>query len=521
MGPAVNSAPPSPIPNKEALSTGESMKTKLIAYLALFFSIAISQCALGGTFGGVANCSFANIPVCRPASSSGNQYTTGTTPATDGQSPTILADISGSGNNATLIGGTTAGVLRQFSNGGDGSQAKIEFNNTGYALPSGVTIGGGSPTLEGTLFFCGRPSAYGNSGFPMALGDCTFPYQVITTIPTMVNNEGGGITTFPQSEVMSPLAPTVYAVRFKGGVEMKLYVGTNHTTSVVPAFNVPNATKTGGSIGSLSTGNFWNGDYQGCAVFSQALTDAQVVQVIQYMQDMIAPGNTNVAQVLFFGDSRTAGYNATETTNYPIQRSWPWRVTRMLGGRIRPWNVAVAGQDIASQTAIVANHVGVFSADYQYRVAIAELGINNVRAGATVAQMQAAYATLISTINSGTVKPTSILMMTMAVDGNSTGPQTIIFQQVNQWLKGGGLGPGVTIIKNGDDVRLGTTSYVEPDLLHQNDAGQGVYAQNALGPLLTAIGQSPFGPHSVLINNGAVRQHNQSKTGSNGSALQN
>lgn len=440
-----------------------------------------------GTFAGISNCSFAHLAVYRAASGVGNQYNTGTTQATDGQTVATLVDISGSGNNAPLVVGSTAAVLRVFGNDIDGAEAKMEFNNSGYTLPAGVTMGGGSPTGEGTMFFFGRPAAYGNSGFPMAVGDCSFPYQVLNTSPNLVQNQGGGLTTFPQNEVIGPMAPNVYACRYKAGVEMKFYVGTNHRIAFTPAGNIPSVTKTGGFVGSFGTGNYWIGDYRGCAVFSQALTDAQVVQVLQFAQDMMNPGYTNAAQVMFFGDSRTAGYDATETTSYPIQRSWPWRVTRMLGGRIRPWNVAVGGQTIALQTAGIINQVPCFSADYPIRIAMGEVGINDIRTGRTLSQIQADYVALVAALNSGTVNPTHIIFMTIVVDGNATSPQSTLRQQVNAWLMGDGLGPTVTIVDNAVDTRLGTTQYVESDLLHQSDAGQGVYAANAVGAILLPL----------------------------------
>ena len=454
-----------------------------------------------------------------------------------------------SGNYATQTTAANQPIYAPFGGwgAGDGSQACIKFPNyhgggftpasiaeqmtSGAAasnfflnLPTSCSIGGGSVAGEATIFVAGRFGLL--AGGPFIIGN------VAGTCTAITNSNNGSYDTntacvlsrivgdhvnvaFLTPFIWPNLTPCVICLRGAqaGGVigdkQIDLFIGTTYRETVQSAQLFPNnATVTGGLLGSLSTttGSALDCDISEFLVFNVALSDANVLQIIQTMQDKICGGFSNQAFVLFFGDSRTRGNNAQFEID-PSNRSWPKRCLSQLGGYATGMNTAVIGDTVGSQTARLVNtysrgnttpnYAGVLQTvapdsenqnSFAKIVACGEVGINDIYFnGQTAAQVEASLTTLYTDLlNSGASTVVAMTIVPPAVGNvfNGTTWTTAMSNttaSVNAWIKNTAptLIPGVVCCDNASDARWAKPGYIGSDGLHPDDPGYGVYAQNA------------------------------------------
>jgi lysophospholipase L1-like esterase len=391
-----------------------------------------------------------------------------------------LDDQSGNANTVTQASSANAPLLSQFGATVESQEPALRFrsvNSQFLSIPSTVKLGDGSPANEGTIIMCVRAQP-GNNGFYWAAGGFGFWPQGSFG---QLNIFSGSENPFPNPFAVNTFGPQVIAIRFKSG-ETKLYGDTNYTDSIPT--NFLSGTVSGGYIGSLNgSGFFADFDFYDLALFDQALSDADVLTVMQGMKDRVAPNEGLYAQVLAFGDSRTYGHNST-TGDLPRSRSWPARTKRALSGAGQWYSSAHTGDTIANQsTALTAYLTLLKPSIYSKRIVIGEIGINDIRAGSSAATIQSSLTSLAAQILAGGA--TQVFFLTIAPGSAITGSAETVRQTVNAWLVSGGI-PGVTIINNAADPRLTIPNYADPDGLHFTDSGYGVYTENtttALQPL--------------------------------------
>src|SRR5580658_2338954 len=218
-------------------------------------------------------------------------------------------DASGNANTVTQSTPSSAPLLSQFGGIAESQEPALRFRSGAsqfLPIPSGVKMGDGSPASEGTIIICLRliPGAAGclwtTSGPALQVG---YPSAQQTTI--RFNNN---FYTFPNPFAINTFGPQVIAIRFNSA-GVKLYGDTNYTDTLSNV--LLSGTVSGGFIGSYNASLlFTDFDLFDFAQFDQALSDADVLTVMQGMKDRVAPTEGQSAQVLAFGDSRTAGYNS-------------------------------------------------------------------------------------------------------------------------------------------------------------------------------------------------------------------
>ena len=452
-----------------------------------------------GTFLGFSGCTGAYSTLADVNSSdltlgqSGHVYSdAGTTPALNGQPVRQWYDESGSGNHATQATAANRPLFRQFGGWHPvGAQACVSFDGAAsqyLTLPAGVAMGNGGTANEGTVLMAMRGAA-DQATFVWYLGNIGF-WQVSVS---QVGIFRGGNNPMPTPARMPVLHPFVQAVRFKAG-ESRYYYGSgpggyNEALST----NYLSGTQAGGYVGAYTSAGFYpTMDLTDLAFFNRALSDAEMAAALGLLQDRVCPEWTNSAQVLFFGDSRTAGADSNVSFNFPAWRSWPSRMLRRIGGYARANSIAHAGDTVANQQAAFTASQGTLSTRYARNLAVGELGINDVRAGTPAATIQSSLAGIWSSMLANGA--TAVLALTIAPASSLTGGQEAVRQAVNAWMTTPGNVPaGVTVVDNAADPRLVTSGYADVDGLHWTDAGYGVYAANAAAAVRAALGIAPGG----------------------------
>jgi len=386
-------------------------------------------------------------------------------------------DNSGNGNTVTQSSSSAAPLLSQFGGIAESQEPALRFRSSGsqfLPIPSGVKIGDGSPASEATIIMCLRAQP-GNGGFYWGTGSQGFWPTGTASVGIF---SGSANHSFPNAFTVNTFAPQVLAIRFKSA-ETKLYGDTNYTDTI--ATNFLSGSVAGGFIASLSgTGFFADIDLYDFAIFDQALSDADVLAVMQGMKDRVAPNEGLYGQVLAFGDSRTAGYNSS-VGDLGVSRSWPGRAKRLLGGIGQLYSSAHIGDTIANQATALSTWLTLLKPSvYSRRIVIGEIGINDIRAGSSAAAVQSGLTSLAGQILSGGAS--QVFFLSIAPSSSTTGSAETVRQTVNAWLLAGGI-PGITVIDNAADPRLAVPGYADPDGLHFSDSGYGVYAENTASVL--------------------------------------
>jgi lysophospholipase L1-like esterase len=380
-------------------------------------------------------------------------------------------DNSDNDNTVTQSTAASAPLLSQFGSITESHEPALRFRSISsqfLPIPAAVKMGDGSPASEGTLIICLRAQP-ANAGFFWANGIGLWP----TATASLGIFSSGSNHSFPNPFMVNTFSPQVIAVRFKSG-ETKLFGDTNYTDTI--STNFLSGTSTGGFIGSLTSSSFFaDFDLYDFVIFDQALSDADVLTVMQGMKDRVAPNEGLLGQVLAFGDSRTAGYNSGAGA-LSVSRSWPGRAKRALGGIGQWYSSAHVGDKIADQSTALTTFLTLLKPSiYSKRIVIGEVGVNDINAGSSAATVQSALTSLANQILAGGA--TTAIFLTIAPGAAITGAAETVRQTVNAWLVAGGI-PGITVINNAADPRLTLPNYADPDGLHFLDPGYGVYSQN-------------------------------------------
>lgn len=444
----------------------------------------------------------------------------GTTPNTSGSQ--VYATASGSAQPTLHMFGRTGDP--------DGSQPQLLFSTSNYlTLPSSAAIGNNGTTAnEGTIIICARvdPTAQTNGGvgYPFVIGGSIGLYFSATNT---INAYNGSVNAFPNAFNFDPFKPQCLALRFSstagavGAAQTKFYAGQKFS-SVINS-NLLSGSKTGGTINNSAGSYSLAMGVSEFLMFNVALTDAQIFSIMQAIQDRVCPGWTDSAQVLFFGDSRAIGYtpNSGTFTNEAYARQWPRRCLSQVGGYATSYNQGVSGNTIAQQQTVFATNAALLSSSsYGKCVCVGEIGVNDIRAGTTAANIEYGGTSGTGTSTSPATGSllylcnymlahgaTNVVAMTIApsVSGSLqlTSSQETVRQAVNAWMTTpGNLPPGVTVCDNASDARLTNIYYMASDGLHPNDAGYGVYSQNAAKTLKKVLGLSGGIVLPVSLNGG-------------------
>jgi lysophospholipase L1-like esterase len=386
-------------------------------------------------------------------------------------------DSSGNSNTLTQSASANAPLISQFASIAESPEPAMRFRSASsqfLPIPAGAKLGDGSPANEGTIIMCLR-ALPGLDGFPWSTGSI----GIWPTGTAQLSIFNGSEHAFPNPFALNIFGPQPIAVRFNSA-GTKFYGDTNYTDSI--ATNFLTGSVTGGFIGSLNgSGFFADMDLYDFAQFDQALSDADVLTVMQAMKDRVSPLEGQFAQVLAFGDSRTQGYNASNGV-LPVARSWPARTKRALGGAGQWFSSAHAGDTIANQSTALTTFLTLLKpAIYSKRIVIGEVGVNDILAGSSAATIQSALTSLAAQIIAGGA--THTIFLTIAPAPSITGAGETVRQTVNTWLKSGGI-PNITVLDNAADPRLAVSGYYDPaDGLHFLDPGYGVYAESATSAL--------------------------------------
>ncbi|MGA2232319.1 MAG: hypothetical protein ABSH22_15585 [Tepidisphaeraceae bacterium] len=282
----------------------------------------------------------------------------------------------------------------------DGCVAFLDFPVNDYpsstqsclALPSSCEIGGGAVANEGTIIWCGRMKP--NGGYNGGSGPSPMNLFHIGNTSLSFSQSGQGVNAvyngsahnFQKTFVIPDMHPVTIALRFSsasgtiGVSQTKLYVGQNFTDTIAGG-NVLSGTQSGGYIGYENVNYNVAQELAEFIVFDRALTDTQILTIMQTMQDRVCGGYTIPAQIFYFGDSRTQGQSPDVDPNGDaIRRNWPMRAGKRLG-RTANWqiNISQSGNSVTMQQAAWNNINGVVdTADFSNSVAIGEVGVNDV-----------------------------------------------------------------------------------------------------------------------------------------------
>jgi lysophospholipase L1-like esterase len=420
-------------------------------------------------------------------------------------------------------GGTPGSIAEQMSAG-----AGVAASNFFLNLPTSCSIGGGAVAGEATIFIAGRFGLLSSGPFIIGniAGTCTaitnsnngsYDANSACCITRITGNHAQ--TAFVEPFIWPNLSPCVICLRGAqasgviGNKQIDLFIGTTFQVTAPNAQLFPaNATVTGGLLGSLSSssGGALDCEIAEFLVFNVALSNANVLQIIQTMQDKICGGYSNQDFILFFGDSRTRGNNAQFQID-PLNRAWPKRCLNQLGGSATGMNMALIGDTVGSQTARLVNTYSRSNSAPNYAavlqnimannsfgkaVACGEVGINDIFFnGQTAAQVEASLTTLYtalidhgaSTVVAMTIPPPAVGTVFAGTTWTTAMNNTLA--SVNAWIKNTapGLIPGVVCCDNASDPRWSNPGYIGADGLHPDDPGYGVYAQNAARTLADVL----------------------------------
>ena len=381
-------------------------------------------------------------------------------------------DNSGNANTVTQPTAASAPLLSQFGCIAETPEPALRFRSASsqfLPIPSSVKIGDGSPTSEATIIICLR-ALPGNDGFFWATGTQGFWPTAATSVGIF---SGGANHSFPNPFTINTFAPQPIAIRFKSG-ETKLFGDTNYTDTI--ATNFLTGTVSGGFIGTLGGANFFaDFDFYDLAIFDQALSDADVLTVMQGMKDRVAPTEGLYGQLLAFGDSRTAGYNSV-AGNLITSRSWPGRAKRDLGGIGQWYSCAHAGDKIADQSTALTTFLTLLKPSiYSKRIVIGEVGVNDINAGSSAATVQSALTNLATQILTGGA--TTAIFLTIAPGAAETTRQSV--NRLAQIRAQSPASPSSTTPPTQDSPSPPTPT---PTACISYDPGYGVYAKNTAPP---------------------------------------
>lgn len=434
----------------------------------------------------------------------------GTTPANSGDAAYQWNDQSGSGNHLTQATAGNRPVFNAYTAtlaaGGAATLAPygatIDTYRPAAATPALLFDGSTSflniptslalPSSGGTVLLCSRgpyfaPISFGTDGV------LTINYGWCGGAPQKMGIYNGAVRAFPAATYLPTLTPIVHGIRCSAALgESRLYLGTNQTSAI--AANYINFAMTGGAVGrtlNLSAGGFGNFSFVGeiyeIVVFNFALSDTQMKTVLAAMQAANGiRGDANLNQVVFIGDSLTAGGPGTPAMSH----CYPWQLCQQFGGAFKPLMVAVPGQNISQQQSLVTGQVLPLElTPFAANVAVVCCGTNDIGQGRTAVQVVSDLTSMCGGLRAAGFKTIVATITPRNAATSFTADNITTLNTVNASLRAGYTAYADALADWAGDSRLSdcTNATYFNDQCHTTDAGDGVKAaivKTVLEPLL-------------------------------------
>lgn len=363
----------------------------------------------------------------------------------------------------------------------DGSASYLDIPASLAIPPAGATV---LVLTRGPYF---SPISFGTDG------TYTVNFGWTGGTPQKMSIYNSGLREFPAVTYLPTLTPIVHGIRCSAALnESRLYVGTNQQSALGQSFI--NFAMTGGAVGrtlNLSYGGPGNFSFAGeiyeIVVFNFALSDNQMKTMLSAMQaanGIRADANSN--QIVFIGDSLTAGGPGTPA----MSRCYPWQLCQQFGGSFKPLLLAVPGQNISQQQALVTNQVlPLDRAPFTANVAVVCCGSNDIPQGRTATQVVNDLTSLCNGLRAAGFKVILATPTPRNAATSYTADNITTLNTVNASLRAGYTAFADALADWASDSRLSdcTNATYFSDQCHTTDAGDGVKAaivKTVLDPLL-------------------------------------
>jgi lysophospholipase L1-like esterase len=410
----------------------------------------------------------------------------GVTLCTNGDPVYQLNDLSGNARTATQ-----ATATNQFAWIASGLNGLPVLRGTNDYLVTTSFLGAGWNTACTIFVVC----SHADTSLDVVLNSNSVAglYMGADTIPTAYS---GGLSILRQRSIIglnTPAASHVQTFRYDGSTRTYKVNGVGRSVAATGNMNLSGSLY----VGALNNGGFtWAGDIAEVIVYQAALTDLQVLDVEAYLYSRYGLADQNTPQVIFDGDSITAGQGAT--TSYPTRT--------MTGISETSWrNIGVSGQSLTNMNSDRNDQVETAVRNGTTDVVAVFGGTNDMEAGAdaatTLSRMQtyhagvraAGYKTVAFTVLPRSAASTPANFNTIRATLN-----TSIRANTGGWYDAlADVGGNLLIGEDGDSDNL---TYYNGDKVHPNDTGAQIVADIAsvaIASLLPATGN----PTGILQNN--------------------
>jgi len=254
-----------------------------------------------------------------------------------------------------------------------------------------------------------------------------------------------------------------------------------------------NATHTGAEIARLANGgsSYWHGDIYEIAIYNSEQSASDVDALKAYYRDTYSLTETWTQQIVFEGDSITAGTGINDTRTYPMQ------VCAQVDGW-RMHTVAIGGATVSALTNRVASTDSLLDFDLTRNVLMVLIGRNDL-SSATAAEF---YSNLVAYVRDRSNAGWEVWVGTCIATGSSIQPK---IDEANQRIRGTNGYSGIVtdagatkVIDFGGDPVFDTSddsnnlSYYQGDATHPNVSGAAVMA-GILTPQLLGISEVATG----------------------------
>lgn len=301
-------------------------------------------------------------------------------------------------------------------------------------------------------------------------------------IARMWNGAGGWSDNVAR---LSNCAVQVVAVRYNATNTIYAINDTFELTTGAPG----NGTVTSGAIGKLANFALYSRQAQWIATLIYPTQTAGEMDAVYAALRGCFSTKVWTHNVLFDGDSITAGHAESEGAFDVRYQAWPWQLARnMNNSALRFSNLAISGQTLVTMETNAVNKVdATYSASIfgTNNVLVVFAGTNDINAGATGATTISRLDTYFN--NRRAAGWNKIVLCTAIPRENFTGTQNTHLQTYNDYITANTLGADAVV-----DLAALSWSYgthyqgTTPNRIHPNAAGRTLIA-NAVQTALEAL----------------------------------
>lgn len=395
----------------------------------------------------------------------------GTTLATDGQTVQQHNDQSGNSLHATQTSGTLKPVYIASSVGG---RAAIRFDGSNDLLILNALA---SVNRQACTIFCvSRHRSLVTTNFSSLISfgsGISFGYTT-TMQPTNSGLFAGAFATPTQKSDLG-VNRMVHGIRSNSS-NIKYFENDYYDTATATSSLV----QTGGWVGAFGGSNCLNGEYEAIIVYSAALTDQQITDVLALI-DSIWPYESFTGQVLCQGDSITGGTGgsplpATTFQDYPSQM--------VNGGYLSSsWKVVNLGQAGLQTSGVISgfsnrdtppHNATRFGTRQAYALLI---GTNDLGNSVALATIKSNISSIVSSAQSAGSKVFIGTVLPRASPSALTAPQETDRLALNTWIRAGSSSADV-VVETALDSRMtnAADTAVYSDGVHLSVVGCGYLA---------------------------------------------